>query len=173
MKVRTAAMIEALENKEIEVQRIPGKYQLADIGTKTLTKTVLYSIMYQMNMINGKEAEEFVRRLEEGPKVRSIKVKDVEIEIGPTSLFFLIVVVIIVGIKELIQFICKKIRDAIVAKAKKTCGPPQWEEDVIEMINARTEILAQRMNRREVVKKRRKMGYCDRKSNDWNSRKFE
>ena len=33
LKVRAAAMIEALKNKEIEIQRSPGRFQLADIGT--------------------------------------------------------------------------------------------------------------------------------------------
>ena len=71
LKVRAAAMIEAIENKEIEVQRIPGKHQLADIGTKTLPKTILYSLMYQLNMIDGKEVEEFVRRLRRSEAFKS------------------------------------------------------------------------------------------------------
>ena len=148
MKVRAAAMIEALENKEIEVQRIPGKYQLADIGTKTLPKTVLYSLMYQLNMIDGKEAEEFVRRLEEVPQVRSIRIKEIDIEIGPISLFFITIALILACIRESIQVICRKIKEAIIAKVKKLFGPPQWEEDVIEMINARTEVIEEFIERK-------------------------
>ena len=43
-----------------------------------------------MNTIDGKETEESASRLEEGPKVRSVRLKDLGIEVGLTHAFILI-----------------------------------------------------------------------------------
>ena len=179
MKARAAAMVEAIENKEIELKRIPGRFQLAEIGTKTLPKTVLYSLMYQMNMIDGSEAEEYVKRLEDIPKVKSIKIKELEVEVGISALFILMVMAVVVEIKDSLKFVWESIKKAV----RWMFRDPEWEEEVVEKLNHQAETLEKWINERDessrqesewdVVSERQRIAERDQRLEKWREERTE
>ena len=128
-------------------------------------------------MIDEKEAEDFAGRLEKVPRGKSIEVKDLEIEVGMTSLFKRLVAAISVqghqGIKEIFKDTCA----SIVRFAKWVHRNPEWVEEVIERMNMRVEGFEMRLRQREdearqeaewdVVSERRLIKEKHRRSDGW------
>jgi len=128
-------------------------------------------------MIDGKEAEDYVTRLEENPKARSIKVKDVEVELTLSSVLVIAVVFVFIngyqGMKELMKPFWK----ALIRFAKWMYGAPEWEEEVIERMNATAECMENWIKRREeeerqeaewdVITEQREVQERDQRWNEW------
>ena len=123
---------------------------MADIGTKTLPKTVLYSLMYQLNMIDGKEAEDFVSRLDEHPRVKGIKIKEVEVEGGVIGMM------IVAFLLAIVLSGCRYIKEVFKLKEKEAVecwkwinGPPTWENEVLERLNQQADRVLELTRKRE------------------------
>jgi hypothetical protein len=136
LKVRAAALAEAIDTNEVTIHHVPGIRQLADIGTKTLPSTTLRSLMFLMNMIDGDSQDEYVKRLEQPVKIRMLKVREVEVE-GKWFMAAIILFTALIGC-AVINF-ARAVRETIDEVQRYVRGKPTKLEETMTRMNETAE----------------------------------